>query len=552
VTVKESPQWLQVRLRSIGLTPINNVVDITNFVLHESGQPLHAFDAAVTGNKVIVKTLPEGTPFTTLDEQERTLASTDLMICNQREGMCIAGVFGGTRSGVTEHTRDIFLESACFDPVWVRKTARFHQLNTDASFRFERGSDPNITVWALKRAALMIREIAGGIISSEVVDVYPEPVKDFEVEILFSNVDRLIGNHLEPDTIQHILESLDIQVKFRNETGMLVHVPPYRVDVQREADVIEEILRIYGFNRVETGNSIRSTLSWSQKPDKEMIINRVSDLLTDNGFYEMKSNSLTKASYHDSDGEEDPAAVRLFNPLSQDLAHMRKNLLFGGLEAIAWNINRKNADLKLYEFGYCYFKDADAPAGDLLSPFSEKLHMGIFLSGNTTPANWTQKAGKASFAVLKRYVDSVLLKAGIDPLALETRGGENTNYTESLVYLAGKASLVEMGKVSPALCKSSDVKQEVFAAEFHWDLLLEMLANHRILFKPLPRFQVVTRDFSLLLDRSVRFESLRKLAFTAEKKLLKQVSLFDVYDGDKIEKGNKSYALTSTLLDVRA
>ena len=356
LTVGESPAWLQNRLRSIGQTPINNVVDITNFVLHESGQPLHAFDAAeITGNKVVVKCMPEGTPFITLDEQERKLLASDLVISNTKEAMCIAGVFGGIKSGVSEKTTSIFLESACFDPVYIRKSAKHHLLNTDASFRFERGSDPNMTVWALKRAALLIKEIAGGSISSEIVDEYPEPVEHFRVEISFAHVNRLIGNDISPDTIESILSSLEIEVELRTEEGMLLRVPPYRVDVKREADVIEEILRIYGFNRVEIGTALRSTLSATSKPDKEKVGNLCSDLLTSNGFFELKSNSLTRSSYYDHEDEQDPQAVRIFNPLSQDLGVMRQNLLFGGLEAVAWNINRKHPDLKLYEFGNCYF-----------------------------------------------------------------------------------------------------------------------------------------------------------------------------------------------------
>jgi phenylalanyl-tRNA synthetase beta chain len=542
VTIRESPGWLQARLRSIGQTPINNVVDITNYVLHESGQPLHAFDAAkITGDEVVVRTMPAGTKFTTLDGQERTLLDSDLMICNRDDGMCIAGVFGGIGSGVTSETKDIFLESACFDPVYIRKSAKHHLLSTDASFRFERGTDPNNTIWPLKRAALLIREIAGGTISSNVTDLYPEPVEKYLVEILFSNIDRLIGNPIPPNTVRSIVESLEMVVAVENVKGMLLRIPTYRVDVQREADVIEEILRIYGFNRVETGNGLRSTLTWSEKPDREKLVNMVSDMLTNNGFFEMKSNSLTKASYHDTQEREDPSAVRILNPLSQDLSHLRKNLIFGGLEAVAYNINRKNSDLKLYEFGYCYMQ--------LEKRFSEKFRMGIFMSGSSTPGNWTQKSSVASFPVLKRYVDSVLLKTGINPLSLDTSGGVNEHFKDSQVYLSLKRPIVEFGKVATSLLKEFDIKQEVYAAEFDWDLLLEAITGHRILFRPLPRFQVVNRDFSLLLDRGVTFESLRNLAFKTEKKLLKQVTLFDVYDGDKIQAGKKSYALTFTLLD---
>ena len=550
VSITESPQWLQNRLKSIGLTPINNVVDITNYVLHESGQPLHAFDAAeIKGNKVIVKTMPESTPFVTLDEQERKLLDSDLMICNTEDGMCIAGVFGGIKSGVSESTTDLFLESACFDPVYVRKTAKHHILNTDASFRFERGSDPNMTVWALKRAAMLIKEIAGGTISSEVIDVYPEPVEDFRVEISFAHVNRLIGNPIEPATVRSILQSLEIKVEHEDDQGMVLQVPPYRVDVQREADVIEEILRIYGFNRVEIGSGLKSTLSYSAKPDKEKIINMTSDLLTDNGFYEMKSNSLTRAAYYDTEEKPDPEAVRLFNPLSQDLGLMRKNLLYGGLEAVAYNINRKNPDLKLYEFGNCYYQDPAAAGEKTVERFEEQLHMGIFLSGNSQPGNWVQKPGTSSFYVLKSHVESVLVKLGINPMSLESTVLDNPDFSEGQAYLLNGKPLLEFGVVSSKLLKQFDIDQQVFAAEFNWDRILYSLTKHRILFTPLPRFQVVLRDFSMVLDKQVTFESLRSLAFKTERKLLKNVTLFDVYDGEKIEKGKKSYALSFTLLD---
>ena len=550
VKVGDSPVWLQNRLRSIGQIPINNVVDITNFVLHESGQPLHAFDAdQITGQKVIVRTMPEGTPMVTLDEQERTLRSSDLVIANTEESMCIAGVFGGISSGVTETTSSIFLESACFDPVYIRKTARHHLLNTDASFRFERGSDPNNTLWALKRATMLIKEIAGGSISSDIVDVYPEPLEKPRVEISFAHVDRLIGNPIEPATIRSILESLEILVEEENDKGMVLRIPTYRVDVLREADVIEEILRIYGFNRVEISNGLRSTLSSTTKPDKERVVNLCSDLLTSNGFFELKSNSLTASSYYDTEETRDPKAVRLFNPLSQDLSLMRQNLLFGGLEAIAYNINRKNSDQKLYEFGNCYFLKNSQQGDDPLDKYEETFHMGIFLSGNVRQGNWVQKAVESSFHQLKAYVETVLLKLGIDPVALDCSGIDNPNYDEGLVYTFKGAMLVEFGQVSRNTLKIFDIKQQVFAAEFNWDLVLNALTGQRILFKPLPRFQVVTRDFSIMLDRSVTFEALRTLAFRAEKKLLKRVTLFDVYEGDKIEAGKKSYALTFTLLD---
>jgi phenylalanyl-tRNA synthetase beta chain len=550
LTIGESPAWLQKRLRSIGQTPINNVVDITNFVLHESGQPLHAFDAAeVAGNKVVVKCMPEGTPFITLDEQERILLASDLVISSAKEAMCIAGVFGGIKSGVTEKTTAIFLESACFDPVYIRKSAKHHLLNTDASFRFERGSDPNMTVWALKRAAMLIKEIAGGKITSEIVDVYPEPVEHFRVEISYANVNRLIGNEIAPHTIQSILTSLEIEVEKKNDKGMVLRVPPYRVDVKREADVIEEILRIYGFNKVEIGSSLRSTLSSTPKPDKERVINLCSDLLTSNGFFEMKSNSLTRSSYYDQGDQEDPLAVRIFNPLSQDLSVMRQNLLFGGLEAVAWNINRKHPDLKLYEFGNCYYTGESESREHPLEKFQEELHMGLYLSGKVQEGNWISQSVEASFPDMKTWVETILLKLGIDPYDLEFSGTENPNLDEGLAYLVKDSQVVEFGRVAAPVLKIFDIKQAVYAAEFNWDVVLYLLSGHRILFNPLPRFQVVNRDFSLMLDRQVTFESLRKLAFKTEKKLLKKVSLFDVYEGDKIDQGKKSYALSFTLLD---
>lgn len=550
VSVRESPPWLQQRLRSIGLIPINNVVDITNFVLHESGQPLHAFDVArIKGQEVVVRTMPEGTRFTTLDGEERTLLATDLMICNAEEGMCIAGVFGGIDSGVTAATKDVFLESACFDPVYIRKTSRHHGLQTDASFRFERGSDPGITVWALKRAAMLIKEIAGGSISSEVVDVYPEPVEEARVRIRFDSINRLIGNEIDPDTIQSILESLEMRVEKRDREGMELRIPTYRVDVTREPDVIEELLRIYGFNRIKADRELRSNLSYSEKPDKEKMVNLVSDLLTANGFYELKSNSLTRSAYYDRGDERDPEAVRLFNPLSQDLALMRKNLLYGGLEAVAYNINRKHPDLKLYEFGYCYYVDPSARKERVLERFDEQLHMGIFLSGKSQPGNWIQEAGESSFYVLKSYVEMVLTRLGIDPHKLETKTGEDPGYAEIVQYSLQGERIVEFGRVAPVLLKKFDIKQEVFAAEFNWDRVMKIAAGHEITFRPLPRFHVVTRDFSLMLNREVTYESLRSLAFRTERKLLKEVNLFDVYEGDKIEQEKKSYALTFTLLD---
>ena len=547
LTVKESPDWLKNRLRAIGQEPINNIVDITNYVLHETGQPLHAFDAAkISGNKVIVRTLPENTTFTTLDEKERKLTGNDLMICDEQGGMCIGGVFGGAGSGVTNQTTAIFLESACFDPVFIRKTAKHHQLNTDASFRFERGTDPNGTVYALKRAAMLMKEIGGGKVSSEILDIYPNPVEDFRVEVTFSNMARLIGKTIDPDTVISILDSLDIRVEKRDEAGMTLRVPPYRVDVKREPDIVEEILRIYGYNNVEFDEHVNSTLTYIEKPNREKVINTISDMLSSIGFLEIKSNSLTRESYFD-DG--DPTVVRLQNALSQDLSQMRQSLLPGGLEAVIYNINRRRPDLKLYEFGYCYFRDPEKNEENPQKNYTEELRLGVFLTGNFTRENWTTSAEPVSYYHLKSMVTMVFEKLGIDPGKLEMKEIKNEIYDQALEYYTGKGKVITFGKVSGDQLKSFDIRQEVYAAEFNWDLVLQLHKKSKVTFRPLPRFPEVRRDLSLMLDTGVRFEQLRDLAFRTEKKLLKQVDLFDVYEGEKIESGKKSYALSFTLRD---
>jgi phenylalanyl-tRNA synthetase beta chain len=545
--VKESPEWLQNRLRAIGQTPINNVVDITNFVLHEVGQPLHAFDAdKIKGGKVIVQTLPEGTKFTTLDEKERELKAKDLMICNKEGGMCIAGVFGGIESGVTEETTSIFLESACFDPVYIRKTARHHVLNTDASFRFERGSDPNITVWALKRAALMMKEIAGAKISSEVIDIYPEPVENHKISVSLKNIARLIGKEIDADIIQNILESLDIHIEKRDDAGMLLSVPPYRVDVSREADIIEEILRIYGYNNVEFGEHVNSTLTYTEKPDKEKVVNTISDMLSGNGFLEIKSNSLTTAAYFD---EEDNTAVKIFNPLSQDLSRMRQNLLMGGLEAVIYNINRKKQDLKLYEFGNCYFHNPEKDTDHPQQKYEEEAHMGIFITGNYVQNNWITDSDGASYYHIKSLVDLILGKLGISSSKFQVTETGNAAYSDGLDYSTGKGIVFTLGKVSDKLLKVFDIEQEVYAAEFNWDLVMKLARKSKITYKPLPKFPEVKRDLSLMLNKDVKFEQLYSLALKAERRLLKKIELFDIYEGDKIEAGKKSYALSFILMD---
>ncbi|MFC2089194.1 phenylalanine--tRNA ligase subunit beta [Bacteroidota bacterium] len=547
LNVSESPEWLKNRLEAIGQVPINNVVDITNFVLHETGQPLHAFDAKkIKGNRVIVQTLKEGTVFTALDEKERKLTANDLMICNAENGMCIGGIFGGIESGVNENTTSIFLESACFDPVYIRKSAKHHQLSTDASFRFERGTDPNGTIYALKRAAIMMTEIAGGTIASDITDIYPDPVKDFEVEISFEGVTRLIGKIIEPGVIRGILESLDIQVASESKDGMLLHVPPYRVDVKREADIVEELLRIYGYNNVEFDEHVNSTLSYVDKPDKEKVINTVSDMLTALGFFEIKSNSLTKETYYTKD---DKSIVRIQNALSQDLSRMRSNLLFGGLEAILYNINRKRSDLKLYEFGNCYFYNPEIKKDHPQQKYSEALHMGIFLTGKQEEENWISKAEQTSFYQLKTNVQMLLDKLGISTGSYSVRELSNGSYEQALEYVSEKGMVVTFGKVSTRLLRNFDISQDVYAAEFNFNNVLAIHKKAVVKFSPLPRFPEVRRDLSLLLDKSVTFEKLHALAFQTERKLLRHVDLFDVYEGDKIEEGKKSYALSFILLD---
>lgn len=550
VTVKESPEWLRNRLKAIGLNPINNVVDITNYILFELGQPLHAFDKdKIKGNKVILRSFPTGTKFVTLDGVERELNENDLMVCNEEAPMCIAGVFGGIESGITNNTQNVFLESACFDPVFVRKTARRHGLNTDASFRFERGTDPNIVIYALKRAALLIKELAGGKITSDIIDIYPSPVKDFEVEVKYEHIDRLIGKAIGKENIKKILSALEIKIVHESETTLLLHVPPYRVDVRREADVIEDILRIYGFNNIEVPSKVNSTLSYSEKPDDYRLKNVIADLLTGNGFNEIMNNSLTKASYFEGLETYKPEnTVMLYNPLSSDLSAMRQSLLFGGLETIAYNINRKNNSLKLYEFGksYTFHKKEEE---DHLKQYREENHLALFLTGNKTTASWNTKEARSNFFTLKAYAEMVLTRLGfkIDMLNVE----ENTQdiLREGLVYTQNGKHLLSLGTVSPKLRKNFDIDQEVYYAEFSWENLLKALKNHTTTFAPLPKYPSVKRDLALLLDKKISFKEVKELALRTEKTLLKTVTLFDVYEGEKLGAGKKSYAVSFTLQD---
>ena len=551
IEVKESPEWLQNRLKMIGLSPINNVVDITNYVLFETGQPLHAFDAdQITGGKVLVQTLEAGTKFTTLDEEERELHPDDLMICNTEEGMCIAGVFGGIESGVKTSTKRVFLESAYFDPVYIRKTARRHGLNTDASFRFERGIDPNNTIYALKRAALLIKEIAGGSVSSEIVDIYPEPVEDFKVEVSYANITRLIGKELDRDLIKKILRALEIKIAEETEKGLSLLVPPYRVDVKREADVIEEILRIYGYNNVEIPTQVNASLQTAEKPSPDGVKNHVAEMLSAQGFNEIWSNSLTKAAYYEGRKQfKAERTVMILNPLSNDLNGMRQTLLFGGLESIAYNANRQSKNLKLYEFGNCYFYKGtqlkDKPANN----YWEENHLALFVTGNKAPENWTTKEESSSFFGIKSYAEAILKRLGLLNSNLQLADAENEFFSDGLSYSYNQQIVLEIGVVAGSVLKSFDIDAPVYYADFNWDNVFMAHRKHKVLFSELPKFPAVRRDLALLIDKNVKFNQIKQLAMKAERKLLREVDLFDVYEGKGIPEGKKSYAVSFILRD---
>ncbi|MCE3278839.1 MAG: phenylalanyl-tRNA synthetase, beta subunit [Bacteroidetes bacterium] len=547
IKVTDSPDWLKNRLKVIGVRPINNVVDITNYVLHELGQPLHAFDAAkIKGNKVIVKKLADKSKFTTLDGTERELSSEDLMICNAEGGMCIAGVFGGIESGVNENTTSIFLESAYFNSTSIRRTSKRHSLKTDASFRYERGTDPNITVFALQRAAMLIREIAGGEIASSVIDIYPKKIENFKVPFSFEKCDNLIGKHIDLEIIKKIIISLGIEIEHEGHDALLLSVPPYKVDVQREQDVIEEVLRIYGYNNIEIPTELNSSLSFAEKPDKEKIQNTIADLLSNNGFSEMMCLSLTKEDYSTRLKSLNPEQnVKMMNPLSSDLDVLRQTLLFSGLETIAYNQNRKNADLKLYEFGKTYM----AIKGES-TKYIETKHLSVFVTGRKQPESWNAKNENVSFYTLKGIVNSILERLGVDVKMNET---SSDVYSQGLTYNWNKKTIVEFGSVSRPVLKSMDIKQEVFYADINWDLIVEAVKkNKQTMYSEVPKFPEVKRDLALLIDKAVKFEQLEQLAYQAEKALLKSVNLFDVYQGDKLPAGKKSYALSFILQDENA
>jgi len=540
VKVNPSPDWLQNRLKAIGITPKNNIVDITNYVLHELGQPLHAFDAALINGKISVKTVKAGTKFTTLDDVERTLHEDDLMICDDNGPLCIAGVFGGKKSGVTENTTNIFLESAYFNPVSIRKTAKRHGLSTDASFRFERGIDPSITEYALKRAAILIKEIAGGEITSDIVDIYQKKIEDFTVLLNFNNVNKIIGQEIPKETIKKILVSLDIKVTNVSETGLGLVIPSYRVDVQREIDVIEEILRVYGYNNIAFSKKLNATVSNSNRTEDYKVQNIIATQLNSLGFHEMMSNSLTTPAYVNFSSKlKEEFNVMILNPLSADLSALRQSLLFSGLEALSYNINRRNGDLKLFEFGKSYHK---FPSG-----YEEQKHLTLFLTGDRGIESWTNPQKPTDFFMFKGYVNTIFSRLGFEKLT--TKPVESDVFGEGIAIACGTDSLVELGTVKKSVLKQFDIKQEVFYADFNWSLLLKLIAN-KLKYQDIPKYPEVRRDLALLVDKEVTFELLYSIARKTEKSLLKNIHLFDVYEGSKLPEGKKSYALSFVLQDT--
>lgn len=551
VQIKESPVWLQDRLRSIGLRPINNIVDITNYVLFETGQPLHAFDADfIKGKKVLVKTVDEGTKFKTLDGVERSLTSNDLMICNENEPMCMAGVFGGLQSGVTEKTKNIFIESANFNSVFVRKTARRHGLSTDSSFRFERGADPNITVYALKRAALLIKEIAGGEISSKLIDVYPKLIKDFTVELNYANIDSLIGKQIPKENIKEIISSLEIKIIAEKEKSLLLEIPTYKVDVQREVDVIEEILRIYGYNNIEVSQKVSSNISYLQKPDKEKINNTVSNYLASNGFFEIITNSLSKSSYYYNNTLwNEKNLVKILNPLSSDLGVMRQTLLFSGLESITNNINRKHVNLKMFEFGNCYSYNYNENNSDKQKNYFEDKRLSLFITGNKTSENWLQQSSPTNYFYLKSFVENILIRLGFDLSQLIVYSTNETVYNYGQIYFIKEKEIVSFGLLSKNILNKFEIKEPVFYAEFLWDNVLLNIKNNNNKISELSNFPVVKRDLALLIDKNISYSKIVQIAKKSERKLLKNINLFDVYEGDKIPENKKSYAVSFYLQD---
>lgn len=557
VTVKESPEWLQNKLRLIGVRPINNIVDITNYILHAYGQPMHCFDAdKIKGGKIVVKTCPEGTKFVTLDEVERKLSDRDLMICNAEEPMCIAGVFGGLDSGTTETTKDVFLESAYFHPTWVRKTARRHGLSTDSSFRFERGIEPNGTIYALKEAALLVKELAGGEIASEIKDNYPAPIADFPVELSYEYTNALIGKVIPAETIKSIVTSLEMKITGETPEGLSLLVPAYRVDVQRPCDVVEDILRIYGYNNVEIPTSVKSSLSVKGDVDKSVKLqNLVSEQLVGCGFNEIMNNSLTAATYNEGLETYKPEnLVQLMNPLSNDLNVMRATLLFGGLESIQHNANRKNADLKFFEFGNCYHFNAEKRNPEkVLAAYSEELHLGLWITGKRVSNSWAHPDENTSVYELKAYVLNIFRRLGVNFGGLVFGNLTDDIYSVAIsVHTRGGKLLATFGVLHKKIQKAFDIDNEVYYADLNWKELMKAIKNNTVAYKEISKFPAVKRDLALLIDKKVQFAEIEKIAYETDKKLLKSVELFDVYEGKNLEAGKKSYAVSFMLQDENA
>ena len=560
VEVKESPEWLKKALTTIGLRPINNIVDVTNFVLHECGQALHAFDAdKIKGNEIHVRFAKAGEKFVTLDGVEREMDERDLMIANAEEAMCIAGVFGGLESGVTENTKNVFLESAYFEPVSIRKTSRRHQLQTDASFRYERGCDPNNTIYVLKRAALLIQEVAGGSIAMDITDNSSADFAPWPVTIEISRVNSLIGKAIGEDKIETILKALEIDIVAKNGDAWHLAVPRYRVDVQRECDVVEDILRIYGYDNIEFPEKLNTSLSYGIKPNPEFLRRRIAEQLTAQGFNEILNNSLTKVAYYEPlQSLTLDSCVKIMNPLSQDLGVMRQTLLFGGLESIARNTNRKQSDLKFYEFGNCYHyngelktKNEELIQNDPLKAYSEEPHLGMWLTGNKTALSWVRREEKTSFYQLRAYVNNILARLGVDLSKVTVERLEDELFSDGLVKKAANGKVLGfMGIVARQQLKIFDIDQEVFYADLDWNALLKQNKQYKAVITDLPKYPEVKRDFALLVDKSIEFAELARAAFATEKKLLKNVYLFDVYEGKNLEAGKKSYALSFILQDT--
>ena len=549
VTVNESPDWLKHKLLSIGINPINNIVDVTNYVLHETGQPLHAFDTEkILGKEIIVKTLNKETNFITLDKSERKISQNDLMICNAKEPMCIAGVFGGLDSGVTNNTKSIFIESAYFDPTSIRKTAKYHKLNTDASFRYERGCDPNITVYALKRAALLVKELCGGVISSDVVDVYPNPIEDFSINFSYNNLNKLIGEELDRNLVKAIIKNLEIKIIEEIDDSLSLLVPPYRTDVRREVDVIEEVLRIYGFNSIKINNKLNASIDSSNGITSFKLKNIISNLLVFNGFNEIMNNSLTKSElYNVNTFYKAENNVNILNPLSSDLNILRRTMLFSALETIEYNSNRKNNDLKIFEFGKTYSR---------VDKYIENQHLFLSITGRRLKENWNSTNNQINFFDLKEYVHTILNKLGI--FKFDSTLNDNPFFDDYIQYKLNNDIIVSFGSVNNKILKKYKINKSVYIADFNWDVLLKIVKGSNIVYSPVNKFPSVRRDLSLLIDKNISFSELESIAKSIKCNILKDINLFDVYNGDKLPENKKSYSLSfifednsKTLTDIQ-